>query len=237
MDRAARRIPRQRLQVEDFGDDTLRGEGRIAVDQDRRRPPDFERGDRLRAVGLQRARAAFDDAVDRFEVARIVGQAHGDVFTVRQHVTARGAVMIFDVARDVVARAFAARVGRFELAQNLFVRPVDDVRDRGETPAVRHAEHRITDAVVAELRDDLFEHRNHHVEAFDREGLGADVRLAQVAFEGLDLRETSQDLARFFGRELHEVLARLDVVAQPLALLDVCDVLDFVGDRRAVDAA
>ena len=70
MNRAAGFVAGQRLQVEDFRDDALAGERRVAVDQNRHGALAVVRRDAVRVVGLQRARAAFDDRIDRFEVAR-----------------------------------------------------------------------------------------------------------------------------------------------------------------------
>ena len=52
---------------------------------------------------------------------------------------------------------------------------------------------------------DLFEHRDHHVETFDREGLLRHELLAEVALHRLDLRETLQHLHFALRRELAAV--------------------------------
>ena len=159
------------------------------MDEDRRGAALVDRCDRRVVIGLQRARAALDHAVDGLEVARIIGERDRDRRSVDRLVGALGTVMVLDVAGHVVVFVgVAAQVGRLELEQNFLVGPIDDVRDRAETAAMRHADDGSADAVARQFGDDLLEHRDHHVETFDRERLLAEVGLAQVALERLDLR-------------------------------------------------
>ncbi len=109
--------------------------------------------------------------------------------------------------------------------------------DGREPAAVRHAEHDGLRAVLGEQRDELLEHRHHHVEPFDREGLLRHELLAEIALHRLDLGQALEHLRLALRRELAPVQAALDVLAQPLALLRVRDVLDLVGDGRAVGLA
>ena len=57
------------------------------------------------------------------------------------------------------------------------------------------------------------------------------------AFERLDRREPGQQLFLSLGRKGTAMLARLDHLAQPQALLMAADVLDFIRDRAAVRRA
>ena len=238
VNRSAGRVAHEALQVENLGHHALCAEGGVAVHEDRGGATDFECCLGRVVVGLQRARATFDHAVDRFEMARIRSQFNRDLPLVERVVDAAGAVMILDVAgRAGIFAALAARVGGVEFDEQFFVGTIDHVRDRREPPAVGHSDHDRSDAVGGEVGRDLLHHRDHDVEAFDREGLLADVRLAQVPLEGLDLRQAPEVIARAFGRHRNEVRPGLDVVAQPFALLDVGDVLDLVGDRRTIGAA
>ena len=52
----------------------------------------------------------------------------------------------------------------------------------------------LRDAVVGEHVEHLFEHRHHDVEPFARERLLPEERLAHVAIEGFDLRQTLEKL-------------------------------------------
>ena len=85
--------------------------------------------------------------------------------------------------------------------------------------------------------DRLVEHRDEHVEAFDRELLLAEERLAQVRLEPLHLGEPREQRTLLVLAERRAVTAGLDRLAQPDALLVVGDVLDLVGDRPAVGLA
>jgi hypothetical protein len=71
VERAADRVPAKSREVQRLGDDTLRGERRIAVDQHRHRNARVCEAMRRRAIGLLRARHPLDDGIDCFEVARV----------------------------------------------------------------------------------------------------------------------------------------------------------------------
>ncbi len=236
--RSAGGVARETLQVEDFGDDALCAESGVAVHQDRHRSADFERRLGRIMIGLQRARPALDDGVDRFEMRWVGGKFDRDLALVERVIRPARTVMVLHVAADVfVVGALAARVGGFELGEQFLIRPVDDVRDGRKTAAVRHSDDRRPDTVGGKFGRDLFHHRDGHVESLDRERLLSDVRLAQEALEGFDFGQPRQHVARALRRERNEVGSRLDIIAQPLALLDVGDVFDLVGDRRTVRAA
>ena len=57
----------------------------------------------------------------------------------------------------------------------------------------------------------------------------------QELLERLDCRQSREQAALLVRRQRLAVLARLDHLAQPEALLVTADVLDLVGDRAAVD--
>ncbi len=146
--------------------------------------------------------------------------------------------MVLDVARYVVVAAgFAAAVRRLELLEDLSIRRVHDVRDHAEAASMRHPDDGVRRAVGDQHAQDFLEHRDHDVQTLDREGLLAEERLAKVALERLDARQARQYVDLALSRKRDVVLAGLDVLAQPAALLGVGDVLDFVGDRRAIDVA
>ena len=82
--------------------------------------------------------------------------------------------------------------------------------------------------------DRLVEHRDHHVEPFDRELLLAEEPLAEEALHPLDLAQAAEERLLLLGGERLPVAARLDRLPQPDALLVVGEVLELVGDRAAV---
>ena len=102
---------------------------------------------------------------------------------------------------------------------------------------MRHAENNLVRPFLGGELDGLVQHRDHHVEPFDRELLLAEERAAEVALEALDLREALEQPASLVRHERLAVAARLDRRAQPDALLVVGDVLDLVGTRAAVRLA
>src|SRR4029079_10206824 len=71
MERPARRVAGEALQIQRLGDDALTGERGVAVDQDRQRDRRVVEARAGRAIGLLRARPAFDDGIDGLEVARV----------------------------------------------------------------------------------------------------------------------------------------------------------------------
>ena len=238
VERAAGRVADELLEVEGLGDDSLAGEGGVAVDEDRQRNGRILDSGGRRAVGLLRARDAFDDRVDSLEVARVRGEQDGGLAGARA-APADGAQVVLHVA----ARAFRSPGDRLdrplalELAKHLLVRPSDDVSEDVEPPAVGHADHDLVGARLGADLDRLVEHRNHHVEAFDRELLLPEELALEVVLEALDLAQPLEQEPSLLGRERLAVPAGLDRVPEPDALLVVRDVLDLVRDRSAVDLA
>ena len=191
-----------------------------------------------RAVGLLGARDAFDDRVDSLEVARVRGEE--DLASPASVLAAPdGAQVVLDVA----ACAFRRRCDRLdrslalELAENLRVRPPDDVREDVEPTAMRHSDHDLVRAGLDPEPDRLVEHRNHHVEPLDRELLLPEERPLEVVLEALDLRQTLEEPSALFAAQRLAVAAGLDRMAEPDAFLVVRDVLDLIRDRPAVDLA
>ena len=80
----------------------------------------------------------------------------------------------------------------------------------------------------------LLEHHDHRVQPLDRERLLAEEGPPQVAVHRLDLREAPQQLQLAFGAQRLAIASGLDPLAQPVALLMARNVLDLVGDGRAV---
>ena len=122
-----------------------------------------------------------------------------------------------------------------ELAQDRLVRPADHVGEHVEPAAVRHADHDLVGARLGRELDRLVEHRDHRVQALDRELLLAEEGPPQVLLEALDLGQPREQALLLVVGELRAVAAGLDRVAQPDPLLVVRDVLDLVRDRAAVD--
>ena len=99
---------------------------------------------------------------------------------------------------------------------------------------MRHADHDLVRPVFRSELDRFVEHRHHDVEPFDRELLLTEERAAQILLEGLHARELCEQILLLVCRERHTVLAGLDCLPQPHALLVIGDVLDLVGDRSGI---
>ena len=139
MDRAAGAIARQLGEVQGLGDQPLPGEGCVAVDQ---------HGNSQAAVlvlepALLGANAAFDDRIDRLEVARVGRQGEVDRVFVGGDVVGGEAEVILDVA---VAADGLGEVVAFELVENHAVRLVEDVGQHVQPAAVRHADDDLPDS-------------------------------------------------------------------------------------------
>ena len=108
------------------------------------------------------------------------------------------------------------------------------MRDHTQSAPVRHPHHDVTGAVIGEQLQRFLQHHDHRVEAFDREGLLPQEGAAQVAVHGFDLGQPAQQLELAFRAERLAIATGLDPLAQPVALFVTRDVLDLIGDRRAV---
>ena len=186
----------------------------------------------LRAIGLLGAGPTLDDGVDSLKMARVRGDRDLDLTGRRLRVPDAGEVVL-DVA-GAALRIGDDRLDRplaLELAQDRLVRAADGVCERVQPAPVRHPDHDLVRAVRGCQLDRLVEHRHEHVEAFERELLLTQKRLAQVLLERLRLREPPQQRAPLLRLERSAKAPRLDRLPQPDALRVVGDVLDLVGDR------
>src|SRR5207237_10829467 len=95
---AARCVTLELGEIERLGNDSLRREGRVAVNQHRQRNSRIVTALARRSVCLLRARSALDDRVDGFEMARVGGQGYREVAG-GGRAYALGAQVVLDVAR------------------------------------------------------------------------------------------------------------------------------------------
>ena len=146
--------------------------------------------------------------------------------------------MVFHIARP--AEVFEERLvghGVLELAEDLLVALLHDVREHVQAPAVRHADEHVLDARHRRVGDQLVEDRHHGVEPLDRESRLAHEVLVEEPLERLDLRDPIQQL------DLPDLLLRsavgagFDVLSQPLAFLGHEDVSEVEADARAIHLA
>ena len=235
MERAAGRVAGEPLEVERLGHDTLPGERRVAVDENRQRDGRAMPSRCSRAVGLIRARPALDDGIHGLEVARVGDERDSDRPGLRL-LRPLGAQVVLHVA-GATLRAADDGVGRplsLELAEDRLVGLAERVREHAEAPTVSHADDCAVCALAGGELDRLVEHGHHHVQPLDRELLLAEERAPEVLLERLDGRQPLEEAAALVRRGRPAELAGLDRPAQPPPLLVVGDVLDLEGHRPAV---
>ena len=194
--RAPGRVAADAVQVEGLRDDPLPRERGVAVQQHGQRDGRVVDAVRRRAVCLLGARSSLDDRVDRLEVARVRHEPHADLAVRRRARSVRGKVVL-DVARAAlgIGRDGVERPLALELAQDVLVRHSDRVREDVQPAAVRHAHHDLVRPRLGRELDRLVEHRDHHVEPFERELLLAEEALAQEPLHPVDLAEPAEEAA------------------------------------------
>ncbi len=223
MNRAAGAIALELGEIEQFGNQALAGESRIAMHQE---------ADDLISLGvlallLLGADLAEDDRVDRFEMRGIRLQRKMDEIAVEAAV-ARRAEMVFDVARalhvlgiDGIALEFREHGGE---------RLAHHVGEHVQAAAMRHADHQLFHAELAAALDHLLERRDQRFAAIEAEALGAGVALVAEFLEHLGIGQALQDRALAHHREFGVVARHLDTRLDPLALLELLDVHVFDAD-------
>ena len=235
---AAGRVAVEAREVERLGDDTLAGERRVAVDQDRQRDGRVVDAAAGRAVGLLGSCPALDDRVDRLEVAGVRSKRDRDLARPGRARAGRREVVL-----DVAGASFVVRDDRvdrplaLELAENRLVGEADRVHEHVQAAAVRHADHDLVRSRAGGDLHRLVEHRHHRVQALDRELLLAEERAAEVLLEPLDASERLQQADALIGLQRLPVAARLDRLPEPDPLGVIRKVLDLVGHRAGVDLA
>ncbi len=151
--RPARRVAVERVEIERLRDDSLAGERGVAVDEDGERDRGVVEPRSARAVGLLGARSALDDGVDRLEMARVRRERHLNLPRPRLARLGRGEVVLhvagaaLGVGHEGVDRPLA-----LELAQDRRVVAADHMGEDVEAAAMRDAD---DDFVRAAFRTDL----------------------------------------------------------------------------------
>ncbi len=236
--RAARRVAREALQIQGLGDHPLAGERGVAVDEDRQRDRRIVEAGARRAIGLLGPGPSLDHRIHRLQMARVRRDRHLDLATGGDP-RARGRQVVLHVAAAALRVDHERVVGALplELAQHRLVRAADGVDEGIEPAPVRHPDHDLVRAARRRQLDRLVEHRYEHVETFERELLLAEERAAQVPLEPLHLGQPAQECGPLLRWQVGAEAARLDRLAQPDALGVVGDVLDLVGAGAGVDLA
>jgi hypothetical protein len=123
-----------------------------------------------------------------------------------------------------------------ELVEDLPVGLAQDIGEDVEPAAVGHAEHDVLHAEMAAALNDLLQGRDHGLAAVEPEALGAEEFEPAEFFEDLGLDQLVEDCLLAFRREGDLLVAALDPLLQPQALLGIVDVHVFVADGAAIGA-
>ncbi len=221
---AADGVAGERGEVEGFGGDSLPCEGCVAVEDDGKDllPAFFAHAD------LPGAGSAHDDGVDGFEVAWVGGEVERDGLAGGRGVLAGGSGVVLDVA----AAEDAARVDVFELGEDLGGRAADGVGHDVEASAMRHGDDGTRDSSWRYGGKDLIEKWDEDGETFEGEALGAEVALLDDLLEEVGADELGEDVGLIWLG-----CGALDLVLEPLALLEIRDVHELDGEVAAVVGA
>src|SRR3569833_2112027 len=219
----------QRREAERLGHDTLAGEGRGAVDEDRH---DGEPALADVQDVLLGADDALGDRVDGLQVARVGHQRRADLRAVAGHEVAVGAQVVLDVAGAL--RAARVEVA-LELTEDLAVGLADDVGQDVEAAPVGHADDDLVEVFLCGAGDRRVEQRDQRLAALEREALLPDELGLQERLERLGRVEPAEDMLLLLAVRLarRDLDARLD----PGALLGILDVHVLDADGAAVGVA
>jgi hypothetical protein len=180
-------VPLEAGKTEAFGNDTLAGESRIAVDQTAAEPYALGRIAKLVLLG---ADLSEDHRIDDFEVRWVGRQRQVNLVAIKLAVGRRPEV-VFHVARafNIVGLERSA----LELVEDRAVRLAHHVGQHVQPAAVGHADDDFADAELAAALDDLLERRNHRLAAIEAEALGAGVFDVGELLEGLGFDQLVED--------------------------------------------
>ena len=243
VERAAGLVAVEPREVERLGDDSLAGEGGVAVDQDRQRGVlEIPRRPRVGSDVVAGSRHALDHRIDVLEVARVRRHLDEDLDVLLLLADrAPAAEVVLHVAVPVGALVVGGRRGRvgapasLELRDDRRVGLAEDVGEHVEPAPMRHPDDDLADLGVRRFFDRLVEHRDEEVVPLDGEARLAWIGAVEEALERLDLREALEegDVAPWVGREA--VALGLDGVVEPAAGGRIGYLGELVAGSREVD--
>ena len=244
VDGSASRVAIQIGKVKRFGHGSLAGESGIAVDLDGERFLRLEAGCAALGGGCPgRPRHARHERVNQLQMAGV-----GRNFDVEHDPIAAGPnpirpFVIFHVARlpqiPLIGRVANVADGVFELAQNVAVKFVQDVRHDVETAAMSHPNQDGFDGESGGLQNDLVQNGHEHVHPFNGKAFFADEGLVQELLKHLHFDEPLEQpngIVTVGVKRLAEA-AGFGRFAQPCPLLRVAQVVVIVADAAAVHLA
>ena len=244
VDGSASRVAIQIGKVKRFGHGSLAGEGGITVDLDGERLLRLKAGRTTLGGGRpSRPRHARHERVNQLQMAGV-----GRNFDVEHDPIAAGPnpirpFVIFHVARlpqiPFIGGVANIADGVFELAQNIAVKFVQDVRHHVETAAMSHPNQDGFDRESGGLQNHLVQNRDEHVYPFDGKPLFPDKRFVQKLLKHLHFDEPLEQPNGVVavGVERLAEAAGFGRFAQPCPLLRVAQVVVVVADAAAVHLA
>src|SRR5581483_714591 len=236
VNRTAGAIAMKLCELQRLHHDALSGKRCVAVHQHGQDAfsRSFARLVRVGNLVLRGACHAFNDGIDRFEMAGIWRQTQIDIFPGRRLALAFGALVVFHVA-FVGRKRWMDRT--FKRSEDAFAKMPDDVGEHVQASAVRHAHRDLFDAELARAFGQLIEERNDRLAALDGKSLLAEILGVQELFELLGGNQLPRNSflnfhVNWFG--MHELAANL--LTQPELFFFTLDVAIFRADFAAVGA-
>src|SRR5690606_35360901 len=154
--------------------------------------------------------------------------------TTRGADVAREALVVLDVAR---ALQMVRVVVSLELGDDLLRRFADHVHQNVQAAAMRNADDNLLNAGLASLLNEIVQHRNEAIAAFQREALLGRVLRREVQLEPFRSRQMPQDGLALLGGETMAQTALEETALQPEPLGRVRHMGKFGTDGAAPDLA
>ena len=225
MDGAAGGVAVELGHVERFGNNTLAGEGGVAVDQQRNDAFALEVTEAI-LLGTDNA---FDNRIDGFQVRRVGREADDDFARGDRTADAGGAQVVLHIAGAL--RAALGGVA-FEFGENLLRLLADDVGENVQAAAVGHADDDFVHGGVGGAFTDFVTDGDGRFATFQTEALGADEAGAKEGFKAFGFVETFENAGPVRGGQ--RVLIGFHALLEPGFLLRRLDVHVLGADLAAV---
>ena len=204
----------------------LAGEGRIAMHDERHHLVAVV----VAAPVLAGAHGTGDHRRDDFQVRRIERQRQVHL-AARRHDVGGEALVVLHVAVAVGLRHRA-----LELVEQVLRVLAEDVDQHVQPPAVRHADHGLHAAALAEALQGFVQHADQGFRALETEPLGARKAGVEVPLQALGGAQAVEDGESRLGGERRLAARGLEAFAHPELLGGVGDVHVLGAEGAAVDA-
>ena len=213
---------------EAFRNDALARESGIAMDQQRQHAGAALVVAQLMLLG---AGLAQHHGIDDFQMRRVRRERQMHLMAVKLAIR-RCTQMILHVAR-----AFDfGRIGgaALEFMEQLAIGLAHDIDEHVQAAAMGHAQHDFLYAQLAAALDDLLQRRDGGFAAVQAETFGADKTVGGEFLEAFGFDQFVQDRLLAFGRELDVLVLPFDAALQPVFLLGIVDMHEFIADAAAI---